>query len=59
MATAKMERGPTTEALSGNVITAMTADGYASANLPSGQYRIDITTATAVFCDVVATVTTQ
>jgi hypothetical protein len=54
-----MERGPPTEALSGNVITAMTADGYASANLPSGQYRIDITTATAVFCDVVATVTTQ
>jgi len=42
-----------------NVITALTADGYASANLPSGSYRIAITTATAVFCDVVATVTTQ
>ena len=48
-----------TGALLGNVITAMTADGYASANLPSGRYRIDITTATAVFCDLVATVTTQ
>lgn len=40
-------------------ITALTADGYASANLPSGTYRLAITTATAVFCDVVATVTTQ
>jgi hypothetical protein len=43
----------------GNVITAMTADGYASANLPSGQYRIDITTATGRLLRVVATVTTQ
>ena len=42
-----------------NVITAMTADGYASANLPSGSYRLAITTATGVYCDVVATVTTQ
>jgi len=41
------------------VITAMTVDGYASANLPSGSYRLAITTATAVYCDVVATVTTQ
>lgn len=41
------------------VITALTADGYASANLPSGTYRLAITTATGVYCDVVATVTTQ
>jgi len=41
------------------VITALSADGYASANLPSGTYRLAITTATAVYCDVVATVTTQ
>jgi hypothetical protein len=41
------------------VITALTADGYSSANLPSGSYRLQITTATAVYCDVVATVTTQ
>lgn len=41
------------------VITALTADGYASANLPSGTYRLAITTATAVYCDVTATVTTQ
>lgn len=42
-----------------NVITALTADGYSSANLPSGSYRLAVTTATAVYCDVVATVTTQ
>lgn len=41
------------------VITALTAAGYASANLPSGTYRIAITTATAVYCDVTAVVTTQ
>lgn len=41
------------------VITALTADGYASANLPSGSYRLAITTATGVYCDVVAIVTTQ
>ena len=41
------------------VITALTADGYANANLPSGSYRLQITTATGVYCDVVATVTTQ
>jgi hypothetical protein len=41
------------------VITALTADGYASANLPSGSYQIAITTATAVYCDVTAVVTTQ
>ncbi len=41
------------------VITALTVDGYANSNLPSGSYRLAITTATAVYCDVVATVTTQ
>lgn len=42
-----------------SVITAMTADGYANNNLPSGTYRLAVTTATGVYCDVVATVTTQ
>lgn len=41
------------------VITALTTDGYASANLPSGTYQLAVTTATAIYCDVVATVTTQ
>ena len=41
------------------VLTALTADGYGNANLPSGTYQLLITTATAVNCDVVATVTTQ
>jgi hypothetical protein len=41
------------------VVAALTADGYSNANLPSGTYRIAIATATAVYCDVVATVTTQ
>jgi hypothetical protein len=41
------------------VITALTADGYASANLPSGTYQLAITTATAVYCDITAVVTTQ
>ena len=42
-----------------NVITALTADGYANNNLPGGTYRLAVTTATAVYCDVVSTVTTQ
>jgi hypothetical protein len=41
------------------VITALTQAGYASANLPSGTYRLAITTATAVYADVVSTTTTQ
>ena len=41
------------------VLTAFAADGYASANLPAGTYQIAIVTATAVYVDVVATVTTQ
>lgn len=42
-----------------NCITALTADGYASTNLPGGTYRFAVTTATAVFCDVTAVVTSQ
>ena len=41
------------------VITALTTDGYANANLPSGTYQLTIATATGVYCDVTATVTTQ
>lgn len=39
------------------VITALTAAGYASANLPNGTYRLSITTATAVYADVVSIAT--
>jgi hypothetical protein len=35
------------------VITAFTAAGYASASLPPGTYRLAITTATAVYADLV------
>src|ERR1700719_1111626 len=38
-------------------VTVITA--LASANLPSGTYQLAITTATAVYCDVTAVVTTQ
>ena len=38
-------------------LTAFTADGYASVNLPSGTYRFLIATATAVYADVVSIVT--
>lgn len=41
------------------VITALSASGYASANLPSGTYRLTVVTASAIFCDVTAVVTTQ
>jgi hypothetical protein len=41
------------------VLTAFAADGYSSANLPSGTYQIAIATATAVYCDVTSIVTTQ
>ena len=40
------------------VLTALTADGYGDANLPSGTYQLLVTTATGVNCDVVGTVTT-
>lgn len=41
-----------------DVMTALTAAGYANINLPSGTYQIAIT-GTGVYVDVVATVTTQ
>jgi hypothetical protein len=41
------------------VLTAFSADGYASANLPSGTYQLAIATATALYVDVEAIVTTQ
>lgn len=31
---------------------AFTADGYATANLPAGTYRLLVTTATAVYADI-------
>ena len=40
-------------------LTAFTAAGYASVNLPSGSYRWAIATATAVYVDLVAIVTAQ
>jgi hypothetical protein len=42
-----------------NVITALTADGYAATNLPNGTYRFAVTTATGVYCDVTAAATSQ
>lgn len=41
------------------VMTAFAADGYANANLPSGTYLLLVATATAIYVDVVATVTAQ
>lgn len=40
-----------------SVITALTADGYSVTNLPNGTYRFAVTTATAVYVDVTAVVT--
>lgn len=40
------------------VLTAFAADGYASVNLPSGTYRLTVATATAIYVDIVSTVTT-
>lgn len=39
-------------------LTAFTAAGYASVNLPSGYYRLAVATATAVYCDITSIVTT-
>lgn len=36
-----------------------TADGYQNINLPSGTYELVVATATAIYIDVVSTVTTQ
>lgn len=33
-------------------VTAFTADGFASANLPQGTYRFAVTTATGVYVDI-------
>jgi hypothetical protein len=41
------------------VLTALSADGYSSANLPSGVYQMAIATVTALYIDVVGIVTTQ
>jgi hypothetical protein len=38
-------------------LTAFTAAGYASVNLPSGTYRLLVATATAIYADVVSIVT--
>lgn len=41
------------------VMTAFAADGYASANLPSGTYKLTVVTSTAIYVDVVSIVTSQ
>jgi hypothetical protein len=41
------------------VMTAFSADGYASANLPGGTYRLLVATATAIYVDVTSIVTTM
>lgn len=40
-------------------LTAFTAAGYATANLPGGTYRFTIATATAVYVDITSIVTTM
>ena len=35
-------------------LTAITADGYATVSLPAGTYKVAVTTATAVYVDIVA-----
>jgi hypothetical protein len=39
------------------VLTAIAADGYATVQLPPGTYRLLITTATAVYVDIIAIAT--
>jgi len=39
--------------------SSFTADGYQNLNLPSGTYKFVVATATALYVDIVATVTTQ
>jgi hypothetical protein len=39
------------------VLTAITADGYATVQLPPGTYRVLIATATAVYLDIIAIAT--
>ncbi len=40
-------------------VAAFTAAGYANASLPSGTYRLLVATATAIYADIVAVVTSQ
>jgi hypothetical protein len=40
-------------------LTAFSANGYASVNLPAGTYQFAIATATAVYCDITSIVTTM
>lgn len=40
-------------------VLSFTAAGHQNANLPSGSYRFAVTTATAVYIDLTATVTAQ
>jgi hypothetical protein len=42
-----------------NCLTAFSADGFATVNLPSGTYRIAIATASAVYIDVTSVGTVQ
>jgi len=39
------------------VLTAFTAAGYVNVNLPSGTYRVEVATATAVYAEVLSIVT--
>lgn len=41
------------------VLVAFSADGYANLNLPSGTYQLLVATATGIYVDIVATVTSQ
>jgi len=40
-------------------LTAFTADGYATVNLPSRPYKFAVATATGVYVDIVSVVTSQ
>jgi hypothetical protein len=40
-------------------LTAFSAAGYATVNLPSGTYRLTVATATAIYADVTSVVTNQ
>lgn len=40
-------------------LTAFSADGYATVNLPGGTYRLLVATATGIYVDVVSIVTTM
>ncbi len=41
------------------VLTAFSADGYASVNLPSGTYKFTVATASAIYLDITSIVTTM